>query len=257
MEQYAYYYLEADIACSLFITIMFFMILARPDKSIKVRAHLWLIASMMVFLLSDILWVLADAGAFSNYPILFLGIYLFNYLSMAACGYIFFIFTEVYMDSDWMTNRRNRIYCSIPMFFNMFLICLSAKNGFYFRVENGRVKTGPVFGIMVMLIFIYLIIPFFVAAVKDGKDKSGYHHAEYRAIMIFPMILAATGALQVIWWRMPILCYGVVVANFYMYINFTNQLVSKDALTDTNNRRELRSYLDKTISNYDYNGTVI
>ncbi|MGN0362510.1 MAG: GGDEF domain-containing protein [Bilifractor sp.] len=250
MAQYAFYYIEADLVCFLFMTIILHKIATGTDRSIKARGHLWSIASMMIFLLSDILWVLADAGVFSDYPFLFVGAIIFNSLSMAVCGYIFFIFTEIYLDSEWVKRRRNRVLCFIPAAFNAFMILLSAKYDLYFYIDGGKSKPGPVFSMMVLLIFIYLIIPFFVAALKDGKDKSGYHHAEYRAIMIFPMILAITGVLQVIWWKMPILCYGVVAANFYMYINFTNQLVSKDALTDTNNRRELKRYLDKAISNY-------
>lgn len=249
MAGYAYYYIEADIVCFLFIAIMFHMIAEGTDKSIKVRGHLWSVASMMVFLLSDFLWVLADAGAFSGYPVLFTGSVLFNYLSMAACGYIFFIFTEVYQDSEWVKNRKNRTLCAIPTFFNMSLIILSAKYGLYFRVENGRIRPGHLFGLMVLLNLIYLIIPFFAAFLKDRKDKSGYHHAEYRAIMVYPLILIVTGVMQAIWWEMPILCYGVVAANGYMYMKFTDQLVSRDALTDTNNRRELRRYLDKAVSN--------
>ncbi|MFC2662716.1 MAG: hypothetical protein ACFNYI_06135 [Eubacterium sp.] len=215
MKQYAYYYLEADLACFIFIAVMFYKIAAGPDKSIKVRAHLWVIASMIAFMISDSLWVLADAGVFSGHPILFMGINLFNYMSMAASGYIFSIFTEVYVNSEWVKKRRNRIICAIPMIFNMLLIALSAETGLYFTVENGRITPRPLFSVMVLLIFIYLIVPFFIVSVKYKKDKYGFHHSEYRAIMIYPLILMVTGFLQVIWWEIPILCYGVVAANGY------------------------------------------
>lgn len=250
MEQHVYYYWEADLVCFLFIVVMFYKIAAGPDQSIKARAHLWVIVSMMVFLCSDFLWVFADAGGFSDYPVLFLGANLFNYLSMAACGYIFSIFTAVYLDSEWVKKKKNRILAAVPMIFNMFLITLSVENDLYFQVENGRLIPHPLFSVMVLLIFIYLIVPFFIVSVKYKKDEYGFHHSEYRAIMIYPLILIITGFLQVIWWKMPILCYGVVAANGYMYVNFTNELVSKDPLTDTNNRREIRRYLYKTISNY-------
>ena len=59
----------------------------------------------------------------------------------------------------------------------------------------------------------------------------------------YPAIFLVCGPLQAFNWRVPFLCYAILVADIFVYINYADSLVSVDPLTKISNRNGLVQFL--------------
>ncbi len=66
-----------------------------------------------------------------------------------------------------------------------------------------------------------------------------YERDTVPVMAIFPAFFMVCGPLQDIEWRVPFLCYVIVVSDIFVYISYADSLVSVDPLTKIPNRNEL------------------
>ena len=163
---------------------------------------------------------------------------------------LWFIYTEYMLKRKYIQTANGQILAAIPGLIGCAIVTLAffIKKGYYLE-ESGSVVNGPVFYIMIMIPFGYLIIAslrsMFLAFSKEGYvDRSLYISVGSYAI---PIVIS--GGIQLTTWRRNFLCYGVMLAMIYVYITYLESKIYMDPLTQINNRNNLNHYLNRSLKN--------
>ena len=109
-------------------------------------------------------------------------------------------------------------------------------------------QNGKFYVVLIIVPFSYLIAASAKAFYRGfNKEKYAERHI-YLMIGVFPIAPIILGALQAIYWRIPLLCYGAVAAVFYIYITSLDNQISLDPLTQLNNKNQMFKYLTQKLS---------
>ena len=74
---------------------------------------------------------------------------------------------------------------------------------------------------------------------------------------MYPALFFLFAAIQSLNWKMPLLCYVVMASDVFVYINYSDSLVSIDPLTKIPNRNGLIRYLTERMKKEDTNNLYV
>ena len=241
---YAFYYIQAHVACICFLAILLFKIIKGVNKQLSQIYLGDIIFVLMLYFVAEIFWALVDSGILPNTrPLLYLS-NIFTYLLLSVAAYLWYILSETLQHSPTMEKDYNRILLSIPVWVSALLCVTAYRTGLVYYVdESGALVGGNLYLVLIIVPFGYMLAAS-VKALYRGfcKDKFADRNI-YLMIGVFPITPIILGALQAKYWRIPLLCYGAVVAVLYVYITSTENLISLDPLTQINNRHQMYKYL--------------
>ncbi len=250
---YVAYYVEAHIACILLLGLIAIKIAKGVNKQFSQMILGNIITVLMLYFVAEIFWAIVDGGVIESTRTLLYLSNIFTYLLLSIASYLWYILSEAIQNDKSVENDTNRLILSIPVWISG-ILCVSAyRTGLVYYVdEQGKLVGGRLYFILVIVPFAYLI----AASVKAfyrafSKDKYADRNM-YFMIGMFPLSPLVLGALQAIYWRVPLLCYGAVVAVYYVYISILDNLISLDPLTQINNRHQMYKYLAKKMRNEDF-----
>ena len=247
---YVFYYSQAYFACILLLAV----ILLKLVRSVNKQAlHLYLanlIITLILYFVAEIFWALVDGGMFGSSTTLLYFSNMCTYILISMASYTWFVLSEVIQRDKFVENTRNRFILAIPTIIAA-LLCVSAYwTGFVFYVnEEGRLINGKFYLLLIIVPFGYMIAAS-VKAILRYFNKDRYADREiYLMIGVFPVAPITLGILQIIFWRIPFLCYGAVLAVFYVFTTIQDNLISIDPLTQTNNKNQMYKYLIQKMKN--------
>ncbi len=247
---YVFYYCQANFFCILLLAVILFKIV----KSVNKQASQIYLGNMIIILMfyyaAEIFWGLVDGGMFGQSVSL---IYLANtctYVLISFSAYYWFVVSEVIQRDKFIEQMRNRYLLAIPVVIAAFL-CISANwTGLVFYVdESGTLVNGRFYVLLIIVPFGYMIAASIKAFSRYFNKDRYAERGIYLMIAIFPAAPILLGILQAIYWRIPFLCYGGVLAVFYVYTTTIDNLISIDPLTQTNNRNQMYRYLIQKMKN--------
>ncbi len=242
--EYYFYYIEAYLACLFLLVIVFVKIVKGVNKQASQLYLGNLLMILMLYFLSEIFWVVVDAGLIEKTRSMLYLSNTFTYILLTFAAYYWFILSEIIQKDATVEDARTRFLIAIPVIVSS-ILCVSAYwTGLIFYVdEDNKLVNGKLYSILIIVPFAYML----AASIKAfGRYLNKDRYAErniYFMIGIFPFAPTSLGILQVIFWRIPLLCYGAVAAVFYVYITSLDNLISIDPLTQTNNRNQMYKYL--------------
>lgn len=247
---YVFYYSQAYFACILLLAV----ILLKLVRSVNKQAlHLYLanlIITLILYFVAEIFWALVDGGVFGSSTALLYFSNMCTYILISMASYTWFVLSEVIQRDKFVENTRNRFILAIPTIIAA-LLCVSAYwTGFVFYVnEEGKLINGKFYLLLIIVPFGYMIAAS-VKAILRYFNKDRYADREiYLMIGVFPVAPITLGILQVIFWRIPFLCYGAVLGVFYVFTTIQDNLISIDPLTQTNNKNQMYKYLIQKMKN--------
>lgn len=241
---YAFYYVEANAFCVLILLILYFKTAHSVDRQRRQVFFGETLATAMVYLTTDMFWVLVDSGKIPNTPFLLYLTNIIYYWASATMSYVVSYFMLLYEGNKKIEEPMTHFLTALPCLLNIGVLVTTPIHKMYIYVDgNGQMVNGPLYPVLFFLIIAYpvtvAIRAVYMFMVKENYVKRNM----YKAIIFFPVLPVGLGIVQVFNTRIPFLCFGLTIALLLTYIEFTDDLVSLDPLTKINNRNELYRYL--------------
>ena len=244
---YAIFDIEAQILCMMVLTILF---LKKQNSSDQTESQLiWsnMLFVQILYFLSEIFRVLIDIRVLPNgmaiqYTVAALNFGLFSFICV-----LMFIYTETYQKSTLLDSLRHKIFLILPFAFNVFNLIVSpyAKTFMYFS-DSSSLENGFLFPLMVFINLSYPVSAVILALLR--RKRMGKYERDNVSIMtIYPAFFLICSPVQALNWKLPILCYAVMMSDIFVYINYADSLVSVDPLTNIPNRNALIRYLSEKL----------
>lgn len=232
---YALFNIEAQIVCIAVLVILF---VRQQNSSGQTESQL--IWSRMLFIqilycLSGIFRVLADIdlipkSGMSQYITAALNFGLFGCLC-----WLTFIYTEASRKSELVSSLSRKILAALPFIFNVSCLVLL---GLFMDVTGHDVTSETLFFLMAAINLSYPAAAL-VLSVFRQNTMSRYERESISVMSIYPAFLLVCAPLQALNWRIPFLCYAIIISDIFVYINHADSLVSVDPLTKIPNRNGL------------------
>lgn len=246
---YSFFKIEAHVVCAAVLVILFYR---QQNSSDQTEARLtWsrLLFVQILYCISGIIRVLIDVDIIpktiaSQYVITAVNFGLFG----CMC-WLVFMYIELYQISKLLESGTRRLISALPFAFNTAMLVLSAFTGWFVSFDNGDMERGILYPLMMAINFAYPVAAVFLS-VRRRKKMTLYERNTIPVMAIYPAFFMICGPLQDINWRIPFLCYVIVISDIFVYISYADSLVSVDPLTKISNRNELMRVLsDRLIKN--------
>ncbi|WP_408070877.1 GGDEF domain-containing protein [Butyrivibrio sp. JL13D10] len=243
-----FYYAEANIACMLILGLILIKINQGIDRQFSTIVIRRMIVVMMGYFLSDAIWIFFECGVFpaSKYGMYVATIIPYGFL--VGCGYWWFVYCELLRQNKSITSKSVRVKSAIPMFVAIALIVFGSFNGVIFYFDNTNTLVyGPLYAVLLMIPGGYMFYSSVMGFYRVYTQERYLDNSLFFVIGIFPILPVTCGALQAIFIKIPIMCYGATLSVLLVYLTSIENLVSMDSLTQVNNRHQLQRYLMKKI----------
>ncbi len=247
---YVFYYTEAHIACILLLTMVLFKIIMGVNKQTSQVYLGHLVMDLILYFFAEIFWGLVDGGIIGDSESWLYASNIFTYILISVAAYQWYLLSEAIQKDEAVERESVKWLLSIPVWISA-ILCVSAyRTGLPFYVdETGKIVNGKLYVVLIVVPFAYLIASSAKAFSRAfARDKYADKNI-YLMIGLFPLAPIILGALQAVYWRIPLLCYGAVAAVFYIYISILDNLISIDPLTQINNRTQMYKYLTQKMRN--------
>ncbi len=225
---YALFNIEAHVFSVIVLAILFNR---QQNSSDQTEARvIWsrLLFVQILVCISQVVRVLADVDIIpdahtSHYAIRAVHSALFGLMC-----WLVFVYIETFQQSGIVKTSARKFLTACPLFV---LIVLSLFAGDLFPV-------------------VHLVYPLasVLLAVMRRRKMTRYERDTTPAAAIYPAFFVACVPVQALNWRMPFLCYVIVIADIFVYISYADSLVSIDPLTKIHNKNGLVRELSERLA---------
>ncbi len=239
---YAFFTVQANIVCLVILAVLFYR---QQDSADQTDAGIiWsrLLILQMFYCLSWIFRVLDDV---SLVPGNITSQYFFaavNLLLFSVMCWMVFVHTELYQKSDLLDTLDAKILFFLPCLFNIIMLILSPFTGFYFDISGAFMTRGILYPLMLCLSAGYPAVSVIITVMRRRK-MTRYERDAASLAAIYPAVFAVFGPLQSMNWKMPMLCYVIVIADIFVNLSYTDSLILTDHLTKIPNKNGLMQHL--------------
>lgn len=257
-------YIVLNLVC--FIIIGITIITSKTNfKNIKAQ-KIFVIALTVLLIMNcvDTLYASMDMGKFKvsslEFAYLIKNIY---FVCGLLSGFFWFVYFEMTIKSAFSQNTKAIIYSGVLVLIGMVLLVVNRYTQFMFRIsfnEDGTIfyeRTSTLwFAIFYLCIYVYV----FVSSARCFIFARQKEHYVEKQKFLFVGVISATpilfGILQLIFSGLPIVCAGLTLSTFNLYVYATADQVSNDNLTDLLNRKRALRSIEKTIKSKNEDGTL-
>mgnify|MGYP002626679103 CR=1 FL=1 len=243
---YSLFTIEANLVCVIIIAILFNRQQNFSDQTEAGIVSIRLLFIQIVYCFSCIFRVLDDiaiipGNVYSQYVFAAINLAIFSVM----CWQIF-VYAELYQKSQTLDVSLTRILIAIPCAVNILMLMTSPLTGLYFDISGKVMTRGILYPLMIALCVGYVIISMLMNIVRRSR-MTRYERDAFPLMAVYPAIFAVFGTLQTINWKMPLMCYAIVIADILIYLSYTDTLISVDPLTKIANRNGLTRYLSESL----------
>lgn len=241
-------YLIADVSCIFLLLPVLHHIKTSIGSEAEILTFRSMIWAFFVYVLADLVMIFFMDEQ-SPFPIWVCNaVTIIDELSLLCVGYFWFWFGAARLSFKYQEERWFRILVSIPFTAVLILSVTSPMTGYLFHIAaEGTYMRGPLFSVQAAVVIMYnLSIPimsvFAILRTRSAADKN-------KAFSLIKFVIAplATGIVQVINPNTPIMCLGLVIGIYYVYIDTVNMQIYNDSMTGMNNRRRAEYFLTDCI----------
>ncbi|MDO4493613.1 MAG: diguanylate cyclase [Clostridia bacterium] len=242
--------MELFLKCEVYlisITILVFIALMqyRHDRSLRAKLLTSNIAAMVLMFTADLIGVIAEAttGCSPWVVRIMNGIY---FSAFGAVGWLWYLFSFVSVGGQ-LTKKRT-ILSAFPAFVLMILGTASCVTGWLFTVSaENMYARGPLYFMQPLICYGYCVIA--LARNFSALRKADTYEKKDTATILLTYVLlpAIGGAAEILLPGRPFLPPCTAIASIWVYVNGTQQLITRDPGTGMNNRYQLFRYLDGQI----------
>ncbi len=242
---YSSFKIEAHVVCA---TVLIILLHQQQNSSDQTEARVvWsrLLFVQILYCIAGIIRVLVDVNIIpKNYASQYFAAALSFGLFGAMC-WLVFMYTEIYQNSEIMKSKRFRFIAAIPFVLNILILAVSGFFPGLFADFAGRTYSKcTLYPLVTMINFAYPVAAVFFS-VRRRKKMNRYERETVPAMATYPAFFMISGPLQDINWRVPFLCYMIVISDIFVYMSYADSLVSIDPLTKIPNRNALMQKLSE------------
>ena len=245
MPEYSILYAEINI----FSFLLMAVILSKNMGLSKMVAQIHFsmaIASEMVFVLTDTVFVLINEGTISlgaYTPSARLILRTVYYFATVLMCYYWFMYFEYMSESIFVKTKFLSKFSSVFVWTLSALLILNLFTGILFYVDgNGDYHRGTYYILTYALSYVYVVLAFLHALIRLVKCTDVNEKKTLEVILLFPIAPGGAGILQFIYPRLPIACGVLAITTALLYLNWIDQLISLDPLTGLNNRKQMKHF---------------
>ena len=243
---YSFFTLEANIVCIIILAILFNR---QQNSSDQTEAGIVLLRLLFVQILYCLSWILMVLSDVSVIPGSVLSHYVFAALNMGLfsvmCWQVF-VYSELQQKSQTLDSFTTRLLVALPCGLNILMLLTSPFTNLYWDISGETMTRGILYPVMMGLCVGYVILSMLLNLVRR-RMMTRYERDTFPLMVVYPAIFAIFGTLQTLNWKMPMMCYAIVVADILVYMSYTDTLISIDPLTKIANRNGFTRYLSERL----------
>lgn len=248
-------YFVLNLFCFIIVGITIITSKSNFKNSNAQKVFVIALSVLLFMILMDTLYAAIDMGRIKKITVevayLIKNLY---FICGLLSGYFWFIYFEMTIKSKFSETGKSILYSSILVLVGVILLLINRYTNFMFRItikDNGAIiyeRTSTLwFAIFYLCIYVYV---FFSSARCFIFARKKEHYVEKQKFA-FVGVIASTpivfGILQLVFSRLPIVCAGLTLSIFILYVYATKDQVSNDNLTDLLNRKRALRGIERSI----------
>ena len=253
---YSLFNIEAYIVCLIVLFILFFR---QQNSSDQTESRIiWgrLLLVQIFYCFTGVAMVLVDINILPKSIIS-------QYIASASNSGAFsllclltFIYIESCQKSKLFSSLRIKILTALPFIFNIIHLLVSPLTGSVFKISEGTIRPGILFPLMITINLAYPSIAVIFALIRR-RHMGRYERDNLSIVAIYPLFFIVFGPVQALNWKIPFLCYAIMISDIFVYINYADSLVSVDPLTKIPNRNGLIQNLSAQLAGENTEGLYL
>lgn len=246
MSEYFIYYASINIVGAVIFGIMLandYIGLDRQEKQLKYDHAL---IAFILYFLSDAIWAGVDAGVFPVNQFTVITTTFLNFVIMTLIIYTWLCYV---LAVEQIPNRNSlsmRILLALPLVLSMVGLILTFLISPRLLIDENLKNTAAFDAFLVAVPYIYLIAIIVYTIKKARSEENIIEKKKHIYIGLFPIMTVIGGLLQMIVMpALPIFCFSSTILMIIFYIKSIDTQISKDPLTNLNNRGQLARYVSQ------------
>ena len=237
-------YAELNLLCVV-IMVLLARKLRRADKSIEQAYLSALLGGLAMMILFDMIWALIDRVTFIPPGINYL-VNILYFTATAICPYLGLKYLYVTF-SGKVFSMKQKLLLLLPAGIMLVFSLISIRTGWVFSVDSSNAyHRGPMFALQYVIPFMYMLTDAAVA-IRFGHGQSAERRKKAIQLAVFLLMPLFGSVLEILLPELTIVCTFLTVAMVSQIFDFQQQKVTKDALTQLSNRRDLLQHLDESL----------
>ena len=249
--------IELDTFCTFILGILIYNFFKNYDRQAKQHFYVMALIAGIISCLCDVNWGLIEGGFIPEPRAAnFLTNAIYE-ISSTMMGYYWLCYVEMSLDSKFIKTKYLKHIAKLPVIVIIVGVIVSVYTGALFYIDSENIyHRGEYVMIHVAMSYLYLIITSAHAFIKSLICKNYLKAKEYRILSMFLIFLLILGIIQLIFPSVPSVGVGVTLAFLFVYIDLQNLLITVDALTGLNNKKQLMRFLSSKIKADSDNGNL-
>lgn len=243
---YAMFAIETHVICVIVLAVV---LNHQQNVSDLGRTRVYwsrLLLFQILHCVTGILRILADIKIISDSYALPYVTAALNFASSGCVCLMAFMYTESSQNSELIKPLRNKIILSVPLILNVIILIAAPFFGGRVDFSTGFIKIGSIFPFMQAMNLGYLFSAAALAFIRRSR-VTRYERDMTPNAVIYPAVLFIFLIMQTISWKIPIFCGAVLVTNIFVYMRYTDSLVSIDPLTKIPNKNGMTKNLSEKL----------
>lgn len=235
---YALFSIEAFLLCIIILVILLSKHQSASGKSESQIAYGRSLFVQIIYCVTGILRILVDVEIIQKS---YLSQYLVTALSFACYSgicWLLFVYIECSQNAKYLENIYGKIISAIPLLFNILMLLLGPFTGLFIEMHDSHLTGHLLFSLMIFINLFYPIAAVIFSFLRVN-NMGKYERKNLSVLSIYPAFLFICGLLKIVNWKIPFLCYALLISDIFVYINYADSLVSVDPLTKISNRNGL------------------
>ncbi len=220
-------YVSANVFCMAAIAILLFKQLTAFNETPVQKKFTEILIIQLIYFFTCDLRALIMAGILPANEIIIHLISAFNFALFAYLSYRVFLYLELYQgigEDDVSPLRKN--LGRLPFLINLLLICSSPWTGIYFSVTaNLTAVQGPAWTLMLIINSAYPTIALLLYLYRNTGKPAEEKFGDLRVTVAFPLFFIICGPFQSFTLPIRLLCYGLTLADLFVYVHYTDILM--------------------------------
>ncbi len=246
MSEYFIYYASINIVGAVIFGIMLandYIGLDRQEKQLKYDHAL---IAFILYFLSDAIWAGVDAGVFPVNQFTVITTTFLNFVIMTLIIYTWLCYVLAVEQIPNRNSMTMRIILALPLILSMVGLILTYLISPRLLIDENLKNTAAFDAFLVAVPYIYLIAIIVYTIKKARSEENIIEKKKHIYIGLFPIMTVIGGLLQMILMpALPIFCFSSTILMVIFYIKSIDTQISKDPLTNLNNRGQLARYVSQ------------
>ena len=244
MSEYFIYYSSINMVGVLTFGIMLLNDCLGVDRQEKQLKYDYTLIAFILYFISDAIWSGVDSGVFpvNYFSVMFTAIS--NFIIMTFITYTWLNYVMAVEQIPNRNSRKVRVLLASPFVLSLIVLIVTYCVDPNLLIDEELKNTKMFDAFMVVIPYIYIIAVIVYTIKKARTEKNPIEKKKHIYIGLFPIMVVIGGLLQMVCMpSLPIFCFASTLLMLIFYIKSIDTQISKDPLTNLNNRGQLARYV--------------